>query len=427
MAGDDAGRDPTFRAGVSCTDLIARPSSWINRRVETVELLSHEETRRRVSIDFTLSDGLLDLLTTADGIVAPISVLTKEPRRNFDLRDESGSAVPVLGRVSNAQLTRIALLNAALDALPDDIDDDAFGLLAGDLGQIVTRSEEEAEDALAYFVGAAENGDQLRASIWNNATCRTLLETVWANYVLYAALPRNGPNRRILKYSYGDDFHRPAPGSIWERLALDSLVERAWTPDRSDFIIRYPGASRAASFHAEIVIPEELRIEAAFLFDFTKETGIGNLEEDVNRASLHAPAEVPPEAEVNAIVEVAPERHGRSSEAASTGVIVASLLWLGVISGLDSNDPGAAVSLLLAGAALFSGVSAVRGQHELVQILFSAPRRWLALVSVAALTGSATLAMQIPNSHPTKIWGAAAIVATIAALRLLWSAIRAAS
>ena len=30
--------------------------------------------------------------------MVPISVLTKEARRNFDLRDESGAAVPVLGK-----------------------------------------------------------------------------------------------------------------------------------------------------------------------------------------------------------------------------------------------------------------------------------------------------------------------------------------
>ena len=43
-------------AGLACAELIARPQQWINRRVETVEMLSQEETRRRVSIDFTLSE-----------------------------------------------------------------------------------------------------------------------------------------------------------------------------------------------------------------------------------------------------------------------------------------------------------------------------------------------------------------------------------
>jgi hypothetical protein len=70
--------------------------------VETIELLSHEETRRRVSIDFSLTDQQLAELNIGEGIAVPISVLTKEARRNFDLRDESGRAVPVLGRSRTA-------------------------------------------------------------------------------------------------------------------------------------------------------------------------------------------------------------------------------------------------------------------------------------------------------------------------------------
>lgn len=47
---------PLLTAGIACTRLIAEPAGWINRRVEAIELLSHEETRRRVSIDFSLTD-----------------------------------------------------------------------------------------------------------------------------------------------------------------------------------------------------------------------------------------------------------------------------------------------------------------------------------------------------------------------------------
>lgn len=71
-------------AGVACAALISDPKRWINRRVETVEMLSQEETRRRVSIDFTLSDKQRAELATPHGVIAPISVLSKQPRRNFD-------------------------------------------------------------------------------------------------------------------------------------------------------------------------------------------------------------------------------------------------------------------------------------------------------------------------------------------------------
>src|SRR4051812_41136352 len=50
---------PEVVAGIACVPLLANPATWINRRVETIEMLSHEETRRRVSIDFSLSSEQL--------------------------------------------------------------------------------------------------------------------------------------------------------------------------------------------------------------------------------------------------------------------------------------------------------------------------------------------------------------------------------
>ena len=75
-------------AGIAAAELIADPARWTNRRVETIELLSQEETRRRVSIDFTLSKAKAQerrFFASEDGVVVPISVLTKEARRNLDL------------------------------------------------------------------------------------------------------------------------------------------------------------------------------------------------------------------------------------------------------------------------------------------------------------------------------------------------------
>ena len=61
-----------FEAGRATTDLLAAPKRWINRRVETIEMLSKEETRRRVSIDFTLTRPQLTALRIEDGIVVPV-------------------------------------------------------------------------------------------------------------------------------------------------------------------------------------------------------------------------------------------------------------------------------------------------------------------------------------------------------------------
>lgn len=233
------------------------------------------------------------------------------------------------------------------------------------------------------------------------------------------------PNRRILKYSYGEDFDPGrASEALRERIAPSELARRAWRPDRRRFIIECPGAWRATSFHVEIAVPEELRFDTAVLYDFAADEQISDADRNVNRASLYAAREIDATGDVAAYVEVAPERTGRTFQAATTSVIIATLLWLGVGSGLDITNPGPAVSILLAGAALFSGVAAVQG-HALFKKVFAGPRRWLLLATIAALAGSATLAVEIPDQHPVSLWRYAAIAATIAAARLAWSAVRA--
>ena len=203
-------------AGAACAELIANPKSWINRRVETVEMLTQEETRRRVSIDFTLSPQQRARLTTRHGLTVPISVLSKRPLRNFDLRDEDQGARPILGRADNRALALTALLSASLDALGDPPQDERVESLTADLRRIVVDDGPLALDALEAFVDAAQDGDALRAAVWNDGACRSMLRTLATDYVLFAALPLNGPDRRVIKYSYGEDFPLEPP---WHRRA----------------------------------------------------------------------------------------------------------------------------------------------------------------------------------------------------------------
>lgn len=421
----DAGTDvapPEITAGVACAPLLAEPRSWIRRRVETIDMLAHEETHRRVSVDFMLTHEQYSALTIEDGVVVPISVLTKERRRNFSLRDEGGRAVPVLGKQQNGDLAHTALLSAAYDALPENPSDDVLEMLSADLRQVVMLPPDDALETIVYLQRAAEAGDQWRAAIINDPICGTLLWTLSQNYVLFAVLAPDGPARRILKYSYSEDFIgevRPATWSHRLRLWLRGI----WLPDRRLFVIECPGAGLAASFHLEITTAEELRFAEAVLFDDESGEAASDFDRNVNRASLYPPKSVG-EYGLDAFVEVAPERTGATSQAAVTSVIVAGLLWAGVFSDLDATTPGPAVSLLLGGAALFSGVSATRGEHRLVKKVFSRARLWLAVVTVAALAASTSLALEIPDTQPVEVWTWAAIACTVAAVQRSWVAVR---
>jgi hypothetical protein len=430
MERNEAAHDSHIAAGLAAAPLIAQPSTWINRRIETVHLLSHEETRRQVSVDFTLSPDQRSALLIEHGVVAPISVMTKEARRNFDLRDESGSAVPVLGKAINGELAHVAVMGEAFDAVLDGPDQDAFDSVWVELREVVVSESKKAVEALSNFVGQAERGDQLRSQIWGSVSCRKMLEVLQHNYVLFAVIPEDCSDRRILKYSFGEDFRfdRQVTASLSERLAPSAMVDRVWQPGRRTFQLLCTGGWRAESFHFEVVVPEELRVHLAVLYDFGREEVLSMPDRNRNRASLYPEAPITSDLDVDAYVVIAPERRGRTLQAAATGTVVSALIWLGVASGLNFSNPdapGASASIVVAGAALYSGITAARGEPSLVSQVFSASRFVLACISLCALTASATLAMEVPNARPFTVWLIAAIVATLASLWLIWSAIRA--
>ncbi len=425
-----ASERPGAQAGYAAARLIASPETWIHRRVETIELLTHEETRRRVSIDFTLSPAQQRELMTPDGVVVPITVLTKEARRNFDLCDESGRAVPALSKRQNGDLVLSAVVDLArrsLDAAGVEVDADTSDGLVADFSEIVTAAADRATARIEDFAYDAEHDDPARHALWRDPELRGVLSTLAEHYVLFAVLAPEGPSRRILKYSYGDDFDLAVvdgdPSSPWAR--APKLAARIWRPDRRLFAIACPSASRAASFHVEVAIPEELRICQARLRTPEVGTDVSHVDRDVNRASLYASRPLEPRTEVIAFVEVTAERSGHLLQAALTSVIVALLLWAGVASGLSTTNPGAAVSIVLAGTALYSGFTASSGQHRLVRTIFASRQRWLLVTTLASLTGSATLALEYPCASPIGAWTVAAVAASAAALRLTWSTVRA--
>jgi hypothetical protein len=418
-------------AGAAVSSLIADPKAWINRRVETIELLSSEETRRRVSIDFTLSDARLQSLwVEGEGIVVPIALLTKERRRTFDLSDESGRAVPALGFQENGDLSMLALLGAASSALPAEVDGEQLAELVPDLREMVFDRPVSARDAYERLARRATSGTW-QEQVHADPAFRSLLDTLWGSYALFVVLPRGGPNRRILKLGYSEDVDLAPASSGWRtRLRTGGLgAELGWRvryPDRRDFLIRCPGAWCARSFHAEVVIPEELRFTDAVLQDFDQGCrDISENEQDVHRAALYAIDGVQPTQDVVAVVQIAPGPGGGTSQASVTSIVVALVLWLGVASGLDVESPDATVSIVLGGVALYAGVTAALGESRLVSVIFRTTRRWLSVVTLSALVGSASLALEVPSAHPVGIWSAAAVLCTIAAARLAWSSFRA--
>src|SRR4029077_13631697 len=111
------------RLGPIGLELWRRGSDWINRRVETIELLDVDTVSLRLRVDFRIPPSLPGSVEFAEKeptFCLPITVL---PRRTsqlyFNVCDESGTRLPLLTRRENASLTGSMLIAAGRRALAE--------------------------------------------------------------------------------------------------------------------------------------------------------------------------------------------------------------------------------------------------------------------------------------------------------------------
>jgi hypothetical protein len=399
---DDEYREAAFAVGSTCALLLA-DASWVHRRVETVDLLSTELVRRSTSIDFTVPAPSRSMLRVSDrAAVVPIATLAKQPLRNFDLRDEGGRTVPVLGRGHNGEIAHNALLGAAGFAAHQADRPSLTPRTVADLRAIAIGDQSEAAATTGAMVRAAEEGDPELETLLDDGWTFFLLSLLASNYILLAVLA-DIDSRRILKFAYDEALEDSR--SAWQRLS-QGLGAAELT-----FNVDVPGAVRATSYHAEIVIPQELRITDAVLYDVDDLTIYGS-DTDADRGAVYA-SDLEPSARTALFVELRAERAGLPTIALAVGAVTASLLILGaIVFEPDPQTAGPPVSVLLAASALFAGAVAQRGEHNLVQRLFSPLRAVLFGTGIAALAAAATLAFNASDDTIDLAWKISAAATT---------------
>lgn len=377
------------RAGeiaVAFTALLNRHAAWRHRRVETITVLSHEQVRRHVSVDFTVPLEHRDEVRLSEHEwIVPLALLAKRPLVHFDLRSEDETAVPLL-RSDEARLIARELLYLALDLDAENADTvDAAPLIEW----ILAARPEEAEQIDAAVVELEEQLGPLPGFA-------ALAGRLTGGFLLCAVL-NDVDRRRVIKFAYNEPLAQPG---------------------RASHFYDAPGCTEAASYHAEVAVPEEMRARTTRMIDNRTGLELAAGPRDADRPAIHYVADTGAGIEPGLSVTYGTERNRFLVPAALLAWVIAlglAVPWL--IADLESLSRlgGPAVAVLFSTSAVFSGLVLRSGEHPLVRLVLAPYRLCLVASTVAAVTAGGALAFRATGGTLTAIWGISALVAILSA------------
>jgi hypothetical protein len=402
---------------VAFASLLTRQAAWRHRRVETLTVLSHESVRRAVSVDFTVPTEHRDDLRLADGQwVVPLALLAKRALVHFDLRDEAGESVPLLRADETRTITR-ELLYLVLDL--DLEDSEREHVDAGHIVEAVLAMQPPAPASLEEIDAAIAALEEVAGPLPGFAALAGQL----ARGFLLCAVVRDVGRRRILKFAYDEPLRRPS------RLA---------------HFYDAPGCTEAASYHAEVAVPFELRARRTELVDDATGEVLSGGPRDADRPALYFAGTRLPSSASSA------RRTGQLSTGVAAGISVRygtergrflvpaalvawlialelALPWLFADLGRLAKEAGPAISILLSSLAVFSGLVLRAGEHPLLRVVLAPYRAWLAVATIALVASAGALGFHVRTDVLGWIWGIGALVAVLAAGILTLQAARAPS
>jgi hypothetical protein len=385
--------------------LLPRPGGWVHRRVETITVVSHEQVRRNVSVDFTVPEEYRESLRLpdADEYAVPLALLAKRPLVHFDLRNEEGHSIPLLTAEQNRMIGRELLYQALDHDLEDqDADTEAVVTAAGPLIEAVLADRPgRVEDR----IDALEHDHALETL----ADFRAIADSLARNFILWAVV-RGLKRRRVFKFAHDEGFaQRPGLTHFYDA----------------------PGCTQAATFHVEVAVPEGLRARTTDLSDDATGAVLAAGERDADRPAIYFVRD--PTAELTRpglFVRYGAERWRFLGPAA----IVAAVITLLVAPPLLFADlqqlagsAGAAIGLVLSTSAVFSALVLRTDEHPLLRVMLVRYRLWLVACTLAGLFAAAALGFRAKPWILTTTWALAALVSAVATGILITETVRAPS
>jgi hypothetical protein len=368
--------------------LLRHQAAWRHRRVETITVLTHEQVRRQVSIDFTVPEAQREgLRLSAEEFIVPLALLTKRPLVHFDLRNEEQHAISLLTAEQHRTIAR-ELLHRQLDGELADADELIEAVLA-----------DEPRD-VEPLIGALEEAHGIELADFR------AIAAVLSQYFIAWAIVRGLDRRRVFKF------------------AADEPVGRA------DFVffIGAPGCTEAESYHVEVAVPADLKARSTVLLDAATGRRLAVGERDADRPALHLRAPDPPPEAPEIVIEFAAERWRFLAPAAFVASIIALLIAPPFLfSDLKAlpDTAGAAVGLVLSTSAVFSVLVLRTDEHPLLRLMLVRGRLLLAASTVAALFAAASIGFRTARWIIEGTWALAALASVLTAVILIVEAIRA--
>src|SRR6201995_1526684 len=182
--------------------------------------------------------------------------------------------------------------------------------------------------------------------------------------------------RRVIKFAYDEPLDRPA---------------------RYAHFYDAPGCTEAASYHAEVAVPDELRARTTRLVDNGTGTVLAEGPRDADRPFVYYVADTRRRLEPGLSVRYGTERGRFLVPAALVAWVIAlelALPWLLADLTHLAASGGPAISGLLSVAAVFSALVRRGGDHPLVRLVLAPYRLCLAAATLAAVLAAATLAFR---------------------------------
>lgn len=421
-------RDPSD--GLAMLLLLLKSSRWVHRRCETVTFRDARTVARRVSVDFTVPAlaPVIELNGAAPVRLIPLTLLRKKTLVHFDLQDEAGTALPLIGLRQTQALTETMLgawTELLLDGAPVPPGERAE--LRRIIGAIASGTQEQLDWATARLAREPQpDTSEVRPRLYEDQCFGAVMNWMADNFILMVALNAEVGARRIVKFSYDEPLtlqykleHEPestAPSHRQEQLpaALGVHATRIRFPA--------PAAENCHSYHFEVEAPPGLRITEATMLagrphDEKAPLSFDQVSGGFPRANLHV-ADVPNGSVSRAQIQLRVAREGWLSTALIASCSTALVLIVAWLTARRSgNDLDAARTVLLAVTGAVASLLVKPQEHRMTTRMLSAIRG--VTITATALPFLATGLLVFAPTWPWTRHGILLLAAIAAALASL--------